>query len=104
MPKSLSLLCFLLISTFTFAQKTISLKGKVIDETTKLPIESATVYLSAVKDSTVVDYTITNKLGNFDFKIKKINQPVFLKVSFIGFKQTKIQLASVHEDKDFGTI
>ncbi|MEO5777794.1 MAG: outer membrane beta-barrel protein [Flavobacterium sp.] len=104
MPKSLYLLCFLLISTFTFAQKTVSLKGKVIDETTKLPIESATVYLSAVKDSAVIDYTITNKLGNFDFKIKKINQPVFLKISFIGFQQSKTQLTSFTEDKDFGTI
>jgi hypothetical protein len=104
MPKSLALLCFIFISTFTFAQKTISVKGKVIDETTKLPIESATVYLSSVKDSAVVDYTITNKLGNFDFKIKKIPQPVFLKISYISYQQSKIQLASVTEDKDFGTI
>ena len=104
MPKSLSLLCLILISTFAYSQKTISLKGKVIDETTKLPIESATVYLSSVKDSAVVDYTITNKLGNFDFKIKKINQSVFLKVSFVGFQQSKIQLNSITEDKNFGTI
>jgi hypothetical protein len=104
MPKSLSLLCFLLISTFSFSQKTISLKGKVIDQATKLPIESATVYLSSVKDSSVVDYTITSKLGNFDFKIKKINQPIFLKVSYVSYRETKIQLASVTEDKDFGNI
>lgn len=104
MPKSLFLFYLIFVSTFTFAQKTISLKGKVVDETTKLPIESATVYLSSIKDSAVVDYTITNKLGNFDFKIKKINQAVFLKVSYVGFQQTKIQLPSINEDKDFGTI
>ncbi|QBZ96670.1 outer membrane beta-barrel protein [Flavobacterium sangjuense] len=104
MPKSLALICFILISTFAFAQKTISLKGKVIDETTKLPIESATVYLSSVKDSAVVDYTITNKLGNFDFKIKKIAQPIVLKVSYVSYRETKIRLESVSEDKDFGTI
>ncbi|MDN3676307.1 outer membrane beta-barrel protein [Flavobacterium paronense] len=104
MPKSLVLICFIFISTFAFAQKTVSLKGKVVDETTKLPIESATVYLTAVKDSSVVDYTITNKLGNFDFKSKKINQPIFLKVSYISYQETKIQLPSIAEDKDFGTI
>ncbi|MCF6130879.1 outer membrane beta-barrel protein [Flavobacterium wongokense] len=104
MPKSLLITCLLLVSTFAFSQKSISLKGKVVDETTKLPIESATVYLSAVKDSAVVDYTITNKLGNFEFKIKKINQAVFLKVSFVSYRESKIALESITEDRDFGTI
>lgn len=104
MPKSLPLLCFMLISTFVFSQKTISLKGKVVDEATKLPIESATVYLSSVKDSAVVDYTITNKLGKFDFQVKKISQPVFLKISYVSYRESKIELASVLEDRDFGNI
>ena len=104
MPKSLALFILILISTFTFAQKTISLKGKILDEKTKLPIESATVYISSVKDSTVVDYTITNKLGYFDFKTKKINQPVFLKISYVSYQEYKTQLASINEDKDFGII
>ena len=104
MPKSLLLLCFILISTFSFSQKTISLKGKVVEETTKLPIESATVYLSSVKDSAVIDYTITNKLGTFDFKIRKITQPVFLKISYLGFQESKTKMPSVDDDKDFGTI
>lgn len=104
MPKSLLVLCLILISTFAYSQKTVSLKGKVVEETTKLPIESATVYLSAVKDSTVIDYTITNKLGNFDFKIKKVSQPVFLKISYMGFQESKSQMPSVDADRDFGTI
>ena len=104
MPKSILLFCFLLISSFTFAQKTISLKGKVIDENSKLPIESATVYLSSVKDSAVVDYTITNKLGDFELKIKKISQPIYLKVSYISYQEVKNKLLSVTENKDFGTI
>jgi hypothetical protein len=104
MPKSISLLCFILISTFTFAQKTISLTGKVIDENTKLPIESATVYLSSVKDSTVVDYTITNKFGDFELKIKKISQPIYLKVSYISYQEVKNQLPSITENRDFGSI
>jgi hypothetical protein len=104
MPKSIYLICALLVSTFAFSQKTVSLKGKVVDETTKLPIESATVYLSSVKDSSVVDYTITNKLGKFELLIKKIDKPVFLKVSYISYRESKLQLNSIAEDKDFGTI
>lgn len=104
MPKSLSLICLVLISTFTFAQKTVSLKGKVVDQTTKLPIESATVYLSSVKDSSIVDYTITNKLGVFTFIIKKIDQPVYLKISYVSYQDFKEDIISLNTNKDFGTI
>jgi len=104
MPKSLYLLLVLFITSITFAQSTITLKGKVIDEKTKLPIESATVYLTSVKDSSVVDYTITNKLGAFAFKIKKLDKEFFLKVSFISYQDFKEDITSLTSDKDFGTI
>ena len=77
MPKLLYPLIFLFFCTLSFGQNTINLKGKVVDVSTKSPIESATVYLSSVKDSTVIDYTITNKLGLFDFKIKKIIREIY---------------------------
>jgi hypothetical protein len=104
MPKSFYLLCSLLFSSFVFSQTSITLKGKVIDQTTKLPIESATVYLTSVKDSSVVDYTITNKLGFFSFKIKKSDKPISLKVSYISYQDFKEDLSSMQSDKDFGTI
>ncbi|MFN3968402.1 outer membrane beta-barrel protein [Flavobacterium sp.] len=104
MPKSLCLFLALFITSITFAQSTITLKGKVIDETTKLPIESATVYLTAVKDSSVVDYTITNKTGNFNFKIKKSDKPVLLKISYISYQDFKEDKVDLNTDKDFGTI
>ena len=104
MPKSLFAIIIVLVCSFSYGQKVFTLKGKVIDETTKLPIESATVYLSNAKDTSVVDYTITNKFGNFDFKIKKITYPVFLKVSFVTYQEFKIAIENISEDKDFGTI
>ena len=104
MPKFYYAFLVLFICSITNAQNTVSLKGKVIDETSKLPIESATVYLSNAKDSTVVDYTITDKFGNFNFKIKKINKPVYLKVSFITYQDYKLELKNIQSDKEFGTI
>ncbi|MGL2966530.1 outer membrane beta-barrel protein [Flavobacterium sp. XGLA_31] len=104
MLKPLYLLCALLFSCFGLAQSVISLKGKVVDQTTKLPIESATVYLTAVKDSSLVDYTITNKLGDFNLKIKKSNKEVFLKVSYISFQDFKLDVPTLQKDQDFGTI
>jgi hypothetical protein len=104
MPKFIYSALFLILCSVSFAQNTYSLKGKVIDGLTKSPVESATVYISSAKDSTVIDYTITNKLGNFDFKVKKISQPVYVKVSFVGYDNFKQNMESVSENKDFGTI
>ncbi len=98
--------CFLVIfiCSVAYSQNVVSLKGKVVEESSKSPVQSATVYLSNTKDSTVVDYTITDKNGKFEFKIKKINQPVFLKVSFVSFEDFKLALKSIDADKDFGTV
>lgn len=104
MPKSLYLVLAFFITSITFAQSTISLKGKVVDETNKLPIESATVYLTSVKDSSVVDYTITNKVGGFNFKIKKSDKPVYLKISYVSYQDFKEDKISLEVDKDFGII
>ncbi|MGC4040302.1 MAG: outer membrane beta-barrel protein [Flavobacterium sp.] len=104
MPKSPCLLLVLLFTTISFAQSTLTIKGKVVDETTQLPIESATVYITSAKDSTIVDYTITNKLGLFNFKMRKTDKPVALKVSFVGFRDFKENINALNADKDFGTI
>ncbi|MFZ4106731.1 carboxypeptidase-like regulatory domain-containing protein, partial [Flavobacterium sp.] len=104
MSKVYICLLVIFICSLSYSQNVVSIKGKVVDETSKTAIQSATVYLSYVKDSTVVDYTITDKNGKFEFKIKKINQPVFLKVSFISYQDFKLPLKSIEADKDFGTI
>lgn len=101
---SIAIFIFLLFSTISFSQNTITIKGKVVDASEKLPLESATIYITSAKDSTVIDYTISNRNGNFEIKTRGITQPVFLKISFMGFQDYKQQLNSVTEDIDFGTI
>lgn len=59
-------------SVAAFSQNSITVKGKIIDKNSKLPIESATVYFTAVKDSTIINYSITDKKGNFSFVMNKI--------------------------------
>ncbi|MPT33759.1 MAG: carboxypeptidase-like regulatory domain-containing protein [Flavobacterium sp.] len=104
MQKFTLLFAFLLISCLSFAQNNMMLKGKVIDKNSGLPAESVTVYLSVAKDSTLIDYTITNKSGNFEFSVKKNSQPVFLKVSMIGYQDYKQELDGITASRDFGTI
>lgn len=101
MHKIFTLLLFLCATT-AFSQ-TITIKGKVTDNQ-DFPLESATIYLTTVKDSTVIDYTISNKNGLWEIKTKKITDPVFLKVSYIGLANHKQEFKTLEEDKDFGTI
>jgi hypothetical protein len=92
----------LFFSTFCFSQ-TITLKGSVQDSQ-GIPLESATVYLTSVKDSSVVDYTITNKNGNWELKTRKLTEPVLFRISFISTVEHKQEFQSITEDKDFGLI
>jgi len=104
MPRCLTVVCLLFCSSFLFSQNSVNLKGKMVDPTTKLPIESATVYLTSVKDSSVVDYTITNKLGIFSIKVRKNSNPVNLKISYISYQDYIILVDDFSADKDFGTL
>ena len=100
--QKLLLLLLLLYSIASFGQ-TITIKGKITDNQ-DFALESATIYLTSVKDSTVVDYTISNKNGIWEIKTKKIATPVFLKVSYVGLANYKKEFKSLEEDKDFGII
>ena len=106
MSKITQLLCFffLAITSTLFAQNTITLKGKIIEDTSKLPLESATIYITSVKDSTIVDYTISDKNGNFSLSTKKFTEPVYFKISFIGFQEYVQKIELLTNSKDFGVI
>lgn len=104
MQKKLFALVMTFLSFFAFSQNSFVIKGKIIEENSKLPMESVTVYLSMAKDSSLIDYTITDKNGNFSLKVAKISNPVFLKVSMVGFEDHKESLKSLTEAKDFGAI
>ena len=100
--------CFLFVISFfsfsVFSQNSVIIKGKILDKKTQVPLEAATVYLTSVKDSTVIDYTITDKKGFFTMSTKKITNPVFLKISYIGFQILNQEEKAITEDKDFGIL
>ncbi|WP_159800107.1 outer membrane beta-barrel protein [Flavobacterium sp. MK4S-17] len=102
MHKQFFYLLLLLCSAPLFSQ-TYNLKGKITD-TEDFALESATVYLTAVKDSAVIDYTITDKNGNWELKTRKNDDAVFLKISYVGLANYKQKLEAINADRDFGTI
>lgn len=103
MRNLLLVLVITLFSLSSFAQN-VAISGKVLEKGTQLPIEAATVYLSSAIDSTLIDYTITNRDGSFLINTKKIQKPVIIKVSFLGFKNFQKLEKELAQNKDFGII
>ncbi|KQT24107.1 hypothetical protein ASG22_08810 [Chryseobacterium sp. Leaf405] len=72
----------LLVLAFNFvilnAQK-LNIDGEVLNFEKK-PIENATVYLLKQKDSSIVNYTATNRDGKFALKTDELKEPTVLKV------------------------
>jgi hypothetical protein len=103
MPKSLLPIALLLLAFSGFSQN-ILLRGKIVDNVSQLPLESATVYLTKVSDSTVIDYTITDKNGAFQINTRKIDKPVMLKVSYVSYQTLIQEQKSLIENIDFGVL
>lgn len=100
--KNLLFLCIFLCASSLFAQK-IELKGKVIDGDRK-PIEAATIYLSSQKDSTLIDYTISNIKGDFSMPLKKIEYPTFMTISYLGFEDLTHKFDTISKSVDLGLM
>lgn len=92
----------LLFSAAADAQN-VNLKGKVIDEA-KAPVADVTVYLSKAKDSTLIQYASTDATGLFSMDLNAVNEPSFLTLSFIGFKDRVEKFETLATSKDMGTL
>jgi len=84
--KKLFLVFVLLFAILSFSQeKSFDIIGTLMAEDTKLPLESATIYLERVKDSSVVTYTISDKDGKFKIKSSTYDKELNFYVSYVGY-------------------
>ncbi len=84
---------------------TIQLKGQIVDASSKQPLEFATFRLFNSKDSSLVDGTIANDKGEFEFKVA--SGTYYGIAEFIGFAKTftkTISLAENAKNYNFGLI
>ena len=102
--QSLFLVILFFGTLFSFSQNQFVFKGKLINQATKSPIESATIYLTREKDSAVLEYTISNKQGVFEFKVAPQNALTTLKVSFPELQTFTKSIETINKDVDFGEI
>lgn len=81
----------------------IEVQGKVVS-TSKQPIEGVSVLLLQKKDSTVVQYAISDAIGVFNLKIKPTNQPSFLVFNLLGYEDKSIDFENISESKNLGEV
>lgn len=95
----------LLISTIVFSQqKSFKIYGTLTAADTKEPLESATVYLERVKDSSLVTYSITDKNGDFSLEDKTYDSFLKLYISYVGYATYEKQIAIDKEDINLNQI
>jgi len=89
----------ILITTLAFSQtKSFKISGKITSEVDNISLESATVYLQRIADSSLISYTITDKNGNFNLEGKTNDKKVNLYISYVGY-QTHFQIVDVNKEQ-----
>ena len=78
-------------STFVvFAQsKPFTITGTLTAQEDNKPLESATVHLERIQDSSVVTYAISDKEGKFILEDKVADTNLNLFISYVGYKTYK---------------
>lgn len=103
--RNLILIASFLWLSLSFGQsKDFQIFGSITALEDNSPLESATVHLERIKDSSVITYTITNKEGKFNLEDKISDKSVNLFVSYVGYKSyfTKVDLTG--KPIDLGSI
>jgi len=91
------------IAQISVAQK-FSIKGQVTDST-KSALPSSTVMLLSQKDSTLVNFGVSDKSGLFEIKNVSVGD-YFLRVTFVGYEtyQKRISAVGAGGDINVGSI
>ncbi|WP_284652077.1 TonB-dependent receptor domain-containing protein [Flavobacterium terrisoli] len=105
--KIISTLLLLCCSIITFAQQRperakIIITGNVIEKTSKMPLEYATITLKNTKNPKQIFGGITDNKGNFTVDASTGEFDII--IEFISFKPTEIKAKQLTESTNLGTI
>ena len=110
MKKSLIILLlqlFIFGANNVFAQgqaQKVSVNGHVIDANSEEALPFVNVTLLSVKDSTLIDGTVTDEKGNFSIKGVKANGSFIMRLSFIGYKDIYKDIKLKGKPLNVGTL
>ncbi|MDT0677606.1 TonB-dependent receptor [Autumnicola musiva] len=91
----------LFLTSSVLAQE-VTIRGKILDEE-GAALESATIHLETVKDSSMISYTISKENGEFQLKGRTTENQGNLFISFAGFSPYQSTL-ELKENVEIGTI
>jgi len=94
---------FYAINSFS-QEKSFEITGTLKAEDTELSLESATVYLERVKDSSVVTYTISDKDGKFKIESSTYDKSLNFYVSYVGYSTYFKKIVIDKKRIDLGTV
>lgn len=80
------IIIFFAISLAFSQSRTIQITGDIIALDEQIPLESATVHLERLTDSTVITYTISDKEGKFILEDRISDKSVRLYISYVGYR------------------
>ena len=95
-------LLLLLFSTICFAQKELTVSGKVVDADENFPLEYATISFISQPDNTVVTGGITDLDGKFSIEVPKGTYDV--KIEYLSYKTKTYTGKVIDETIDLGTV
>ncbi|MDC8105055.1 outer membrane beta-barrel family protein [Chryseobacterium sp. B21-037] len=101
--KKILLVLIILINTAILNGQKLAIDGKVMDFEKK-PVENATVYLLKQKDSSIINYTPTNKEGKFSLKTDPSNEPTVLKIDAEKLVSYSKNIEKINQSLSLGSI
>lgn len=102
MKNFLFIFCVLLVTGASAQDFTIS--GKVVDAGTNVPLESATIFVEKLVDSSLVSYTISNKDGNFVLEGSQKIDSLRLVSTFNGYSSLVKIIPLTQAEIQLGTL
>lgn len=104
--KRLLLMLILLTPILSFSQSnnnpTYTISGKIIDATSKKPLEDATIIFKSIDSNLVKFGGITNQKGNFSIDVRKETYRV--SVEFISYETKILNLSAITRNFNLGVI
>ncbi|MBZ9777347.1 outer membrane beta-barrel protein [Psychroflexus sp. CAK8W] len=102
--KKILLFSILLFTCLHSNSQEYLITGKVLDSTSSQGLSSATIFIESPKDSTLLNYTISNNSGNFELLFKTKEASSRLNISYTGM-QAYSRLIDLTTNKiDLGNI
>lgn len=80
--------------------KKSTVTGTVIESTSNLPLEYASVYAQNKSNATIVSGAMTDEKGNFSFVVPDGNY--YIKIDFLGFKTLELDNIAVNGNTNLG--